>query len=142
MRTTSRVALSLFLALALAAAATAGDDAKKLESTPQAKVYRVMLKAIDAGDFEAYKKSMTKEAQASIDAQMKEMEMKPADAMKFMKAMAPAELKFTSLKVDGKKATMMATGKVGGEPNNKGTIELAEEAGAWKIGKQSWTNKP
>ena len=141
MRTTSRLALSLCLILSLAAAAAGADDAKKLESTPQAKAYRVMLKAIDAGDFEAYKKSMTKEARTAIDAQMKEMEMKPEDAMKFMKAMAPTELKFTSLKVDGKKATMMATGKVGGEPNNKGTIDLAEEDGVWKIGKQSWTNK-
>ena len=32
-----------------------------------------------------------------------------------------------------------ATGKVGGEVN-KGTIELEQEDGQWKVANQSWTN--
>jgi hypothetical protein len=31
--------------------------------------------------------------------------------------------------------------KVGGEPLNYGTIDLAEEDGQWKVVEQSWTNK-
>jgi hypothetical protein len=33
----------------------------------------------------------------------------------------------------------MTTGKVGGQ-GNKGTIELEQEDGQWKIAMQSWTN--
>jgi hypothetical protein len=63
----------------------------------------------------------------------------PKDMLEFMSMMTPKDLTFTSLKVDGKKATLMATGKVDAEVN-KGTIELAEEDGQWKVGHESWTN--
>ncbi len=115
-------------------------DTKDLKSTPQAKAYEAVLKAVQAGDFGAYKKAMTKESAKKMDEQMKEMKMDPKKAMEFMKAMAPEDLKYTDLKVDGKKATLKATAKVGGEPNNKGTIELEQEDGQWKVATQSWTN--
>jgi hypothetical protein len=41
--------------------------------------------------------------------------------------------------VDGKKATLEATGKVGDELN-KGTIALEQEGEKWKVANQSWTN--
>jgi hypothetical protein len=53
--------------------------------------------------------------------------------------MLPSDLKLTGLKVEGKKATMNATGMMDKEVN-KGTIQLEEENGQWKVGKQSWTN--
>jgi hypothetical protein len=139
MRITVRVTLAL-LVLALVGAPAFAGAAKDLEKTPQAKAYRTLLKAVDDGDYEAYKKAMVAEAAKSIDEQTKEMGMTPKKGMEFLKAMAPTDVKLTDLKVDGKKATLSATGKQGGE-TNWGTIELAEENGAWKVGHQSWTNK-
>jgi hypothetical protein len=139
MRITVRVTLAL-LVLALVGGPALAGAAKDLEKTPQAKAYRTLLKAVDDGDYEAYKKAMVAEAAKSIDEQTKEMGMTPKKGMEFLKAMAPTDVKLTDLKVDGKKATLSATGKQGGE-TNWGTIELAEENGAWKVGHQSWTNK-
>jgi Domain of unknown function (DUF4878) len=132
--------LSLLLALfAFALSSALSADTKDLKSTPQAKAYDAVLKAVNAGDFEAYKKAMTKESGKKMDQQIKETKMDPKKGMEFLKAMAPTDLKYTNLKVDGKKATLQATGKVGGEVN-KGTIELEQEDGQWKVANQSWTN--
>ena len=138
MKTFFRVVLSLVLAAAFVPALRA-DDPKKLESTPQVKAYRAHMKAMQAGDWDAYKKSMIKEAGPMMEKQIKEMGKSPKDMLEFMAMMTPKDLTFTSLKVDGKKATLMATGKVDTEVN-KGTIELAEEDGQWKVGHESWTN--
>lgn len=113
---------------------------KNLEATPQVKAYRALEKTVAAGDYEAYKKNMAAESAKGMDAQMKEMGMEPAKGMEFLKAMTPTDLKFTSLKLDGKKATLSATGRVGGEVNY-GTVDLVDEDGQWKVAKQSWTNK-
>ncbi len=134
-----RVGPAILCALAVALPAFAGDTGKNLESTPQGKAYRVQEKAIQAGDYEAYKKTMTKASAAGMDKQLKETGMDAKKGMEFMKAMLPTDLKFTSLKADNKKATLQATGKVGGEAN-KGTIEFEQEDGQWKIVQQSWTN--
>jgi hypothetical protein len=135
----SVLALGLLLGLVLTASTTLAADAKDVESTPQAKVYRASLKAIDSGDYAAYTKCMTSEAVKEIEKQTKEMGKTPKDGMEMMKAMAPTDIKFTDLKVDGKKATLMATGKMDKE-TMKGSIDMAEENGQWKIGKQSWSN--
>ena len=127
------------LALAVSFVALGAGDAKDLEATPQGKAYRVQEKAIKAGDYEAYKKTMTKASAAGMDKQMKEMKMDSKKGMEFMKAMLPTDLKLTSLKVDKNKATMTANGKIGDEAN-KGTIEFEQEDGQWKIAQQSWTN--
>jgi hypothetical protein len=138
MRTASRSILaSLVLALVCAPAFAGGKD---LEATPQGKAYRMLLKTVETGDYEGYKKAMVAEAGKMIDEQTKEMGMTPQKAMEFLKAMAPSDIKLTDLKVEGKKATLSATGKSDGE-TNWGTVELHEEGGAWKVGKQSWTNK-
>ena len=139
MRIPVRTILALLVTTLVAAPALAGS-AKDLEATPQAKAYRALLKTVDAGDYEGYKKAMVAEAAKSIDEQTKEMGMEPKKAMEFLKTMAPTDIKLTSLKVDGKKATLSAEGKSMGEMSY-GTIELAEENGAWKVGKQSWSNK-
>jgi hypothetical protein len=129
----------LILALGVSAPARAAEQTKDLESTPQGKMYRAQEKAIKSGDYEGYRKTMTKASLAGMDKQTKEMNMDPKKAMEFMKAMLPTDLKFTSLNVDKTKAAMMATGKVAGEVN-KGTIDFEQEDGQWKIVKQSWTN--
>lgn len=139
MRIATRLSLLLaFFAFALSSALSA--DTKDLKSTPQAKAYDAVLKAVNAGDYEAYKKAMTKESAKKMDQQMKEMKMDPKKGMEFLKAMSPVNLKYTDLKVAGKKATLSATAKVADDPNNKGTIELEQEDGQWKVATQSWTN--
>jgi hypothetical protein len=136
MRTTLRSILALGLLLGLTLPALAAD----VEGTPQAKVYRASLKAIQDGNYEAYKKCMTSGAVKEIEAQTKEMGKTPKDGMEMMKAMAPSDVKLTDLKVDGKKAVLTATGKQDKE-TMYGSVNLEEESGAWKVGKQSWSNK-
>ena len=140
MRILTRTAAALVLTALICSPVLAGGKSKDLEATPQAKAYRALEKTVAAGDYEAYKKGMASESAKGMDAQMKEMNMEPKQAMEFLKAMSPTDLKFTSLKVDGKKATLLATGMQGGE-TNYGTIDLVDENGEWKVAKQSWTNK-
>ena len=132
----TRVVPVALLALAFAVPARAAQDAT---SSPQAKAYQGLLKAVAAGDYVAYKKCMTKAANEGIEKQSKEMNLDPKKVMGMLQAMTPTDIKYTSVKVDGKKAVLDATGKVGGEAN-WGTIDLEEEGGQWKIGQQSWTN--
>jgi hypothetical protein len=139
MRIATRVALLSALLIGLTLSSALAADAKDIEATPQAKAYRALLKAVAAGDFEAYKKSMTKEAAAGIDKQTKEMGLDPKKGMEILKAMTPTDLKLTALKVDDKKATLEATGKMDKEPN-RGTISLEQQDGQWKVANQSWTN--
>ncbi|HEX9304009.1 MAG TPA: polymer-forming cytoskeletal protein [Thermoanaerobaculia bacterium] len=140
MRTLARTSFSVLVAALLCAPIFAAGASKDLEKTPQVKAYRALLKTIDAGDYEAYKKGMAAESAKGMDQQMKDSGMDAKKGMAFLKAMSPTDLKLTSLKVDGKKATLLATGKVDGEINY-GTIEMAEEDGQWKVVRQSWTNK-
>jgi hypothetical protein len=125
------------LLLAFPASSASAQDASK---SPQAKAYRASLKAIASGNFEAYKKTVTKAARAGIEKDMKELGMDAKKGMEMLKAMAPSDIRYTAVQVDGKKATLSATGKMMDEPQY-GTIELEEEDGAWKVGHQSWTNK-
>ena len=127
------------MVFAVAAVGIAAEQTQNLESTPQVKTYRQQEKAIQAGDYEAYKKTMTKASAEGMEKQTKEMKMDPKKTMEFMKMMLPTDLKFTSLKVDKNKATLMATGMMDKEMN-KGTIDFEQEDGQWKIVKQSWTN--
>ena len=140
MRTTTRLASILVLAVfGVSAAAFGADDAKNIEATPQAKAYRALLKTVETGDAEGYKKCMVSAAGKDMDKQAQEMKKSPKEIMGFLKMMAPTDIKLTSLKVDGKKATLTATGKMDGEMN-KGTIALEQEGDQWKVGQQSWTN--
>ena len=140
MRILARTTLALLFLALIGAPALAGGGEKNLEATPQGKAYRALLKTVDAGDYAAYKKAMASESAKVMDAQLKESGMDARKAMAFLKAMSPTELKLTELKVDGKNATLIAKGKMGGEMNT-GTIEMLDENGEWKVVKQSWTNK-
>ena len=143
MRTTTRVAFVLVLfAFAFSPLARALAS-NRVEATPQAKAYRALLKAVAAGDFEAYKKAMTKASSKGIDEQIKQTGMDPKKGMEMLQAMVPTDLTLTSVKIDekdAKKATLQATGKMG-EELNFGTISLEQEDGQWKVANQSWTNK-
>ena len=135
-----RGTLAAVLALGLCSAVRAADDAKKLESTPQVKGYRALLAAMKAGDYAAYKKCMVKEAGPQMDEQAKQMGKSPKEVLSFMVMMTPSDITVTDMKVDGKKATLHANGKLDGEMNY-GTIEMAQEDGQWKVGHQNWSNK-
>ncbi len=126
-------------ALAVLFASAAADAAQDFSKSPQVAAYQALLKAVNAGDFEAYKKSMTKAAGVGIDAQIKEMGMDPKKGMEMLKEMVPQNLKYTALKVDGKKAVLAATAKMM-DTDQYGTIDLEEEAAGWKVAQQSWTN--
>ena len=139
MRNVVRDMLAVLL-VALPAASTLAGGSKDLEATPQVRAYRALLKTVDAGDYEGYKKAMAAASAREMDAQLKEMKMGPKQALAFLKAMSPSELKIRSLDVKGKAATLTATGTSSGE-RAYGTVELAEENGGWKVVKQSWTNK-
>jgi hypothetical protein len=138
MKVAARGLLVAALAIGLCQAARA-EDAKKLESTPQMKAYRANLAAMRAGDYEAYKKGMAKDTVKKMDGQIKEMGKSPKETLAFLSTMTPPEIHATSLKVEGKKATLVVAGKLDGV-DNRGTVELAEEDGQWKVGNQSWTD--
>lgn len=137
MKTTVTVAVAVLIVLGISIAARAADNAKDLEPTPQAKAYRAMLKAIEAGDYEGYKKSMIASAGKELDAQVKASGKPAKDLMAFLKKMVPGDIKLSSLKVEGKKATLEVTGKRDAE-SMKGSVDLAEESGQWKVNEQSW----
>ncbi|MCM3874828.1 MAG: hypothetical protein NEA02_00260 [Thermoanaerobaculia bacterium] len=117
-----------------------GGDAAK---SPQAKVYLEWVKAVKAGNLEAWKKLVPAEASKEIEAQAAEMKKTPKDVLAFLGAMSPDENKITDVKVAGNKATLSVAGKTKGEPNpSYGKVEMIQEGGAWKVGKQSWSDKP
>jgi hypothetical protein len=138
MRNANRALLGLALGLALTLPALAAPPTD-FESTPQGKVYRANVKAVAAGDFEAYKKTMSSEALKQMDAQAKEMKKTPKDLIEFLKIMSPTDIKITDVKVDGTKATLTLTGKSDNQMM-KGTADEVQEGGQWKVSKQSWSN--
>src|SRR5262245_51894824 len=103
-RTAGALTVLLFALIGLPGTAAAEDYSK----SPQAAAYQASLKAIASGDFEAYKKTVTKEARAGIEKDMKEMGMDSKKGMEMLKAMATSDVKYTALKVDGKKAPLSA----------------------------------
>jgi hypothetical protein len=104
----TRVSLVLAICLGFSLAALAAGGGQDVEATPQAKAYRAALKAIAAGDFEAYKKTLSSATLKQMEEQTKGKSSK--EVMEFVKMMSPADQKLTSVKVDGKKATLMASG--------------------------------
>ncbi len=133
-----RVSFTALLALALCAPLLAAD--KDLSKTPQVRAHEAQLKALKAGDYEGYRKTVTKAALADIDKEIKESGMDAKKTMAFLKEMAPEQIKYTSLEVDGKKATLEATAK-SFDQVTYGTIELEEEDGKWRVGQQGWNSK-
>ncbi len=134
-----RFGLATVAALACLAVPTPAFAAQDISKSPQVVAYQALLKAVNAGDFEGYKKSMTKAAAADIDKQTKEMGMDPKKGMEMLKGFVATNIKYTSVKVDGKKAVLSATGR-SMDSDQYGTINLEEEAGGWKVAQQSWTN--
>ena len=135
MRSSTRLPLALAVCLALVLASTPAWGAQDVEATPQAKAYRAALKAIAAGDYEAYRKTLSSATLKQMDEQTKGKS--PKEVMDFVKMMSPTDVKLTSVKVDGQNATLSADAKMDGQAM-KGSIALQQEAGQWKVGQPSW----
>ena len=138
MRTMLRSILVLAVLLGSSLAAPAADPAE-VEASPQAKAYRASEKAIAAGDEKAYAKTLTSEASKQMETKAKELGKTPKELMELLQVMQPTNVELGDLKVDGKKATLTATGKADGE-TRYGTIELEDENGQWKVRKSKWSN--
>ncbi|MEP7133190.1 MAG: hypothetical protein ABI914_08485 [Acidobacteriota bacterium] len=138
MRNASRALLCLALGLSVTLPALAADS-KDIESTPQAKVYRENGKAIAAADSVRYKKTMSSASLKQMDEQEKGMKKTDKQIMEFLKMISPTDVKLTDLKVDGKKATLSMTGKSDGAAR-KGSVDMVEENGQWKIDQQEWSD--
>ena len=138
------VFVAVFVAGALSV--SAGDPPKgggDVAKSPQAKVYMAWVKAVKSGDLDSWKKLVPAEASKEIEAQAKEMKKTPKDVLDFLGAMSPDKNTFTGLKVVGDKATLSVTRTTKGDPNpSYGKVEMVQEGGAWKVGKQSWSDKP
>ncbi len=132
MRTAIRACLALGFCLGYSVVALGAGDA---EATLQAKAYRAVLKAISAGDLEAYKKGLSSATLKQMEEQTKGRS--PKDVMDFLKMMSPTDQKITSVKVEGKTAKLQVTGKMDGQAMN-GSISMVEEGGQWKVGQPDW----
>ena len=97
-------------ALAVLLVSGAAQAAQDISKSPQVAAYKALVKAVDAGDFEGYKKAMTKAAGEGIDKQIKESGMDPKKGMEMLKEMVVKNIKYTALKVDGKKAVRFGDG--------------------------------
>ncbi len=135
MRNWVRLHLVVGICLGLSLASASTRAAQNVESTPQAKAYRASLKAIASGDYQAYRKTLSSATLKQMDEQTKGKS--PKEIMEFTKMISPAEVKLTSVKVEGQKATLLGSAKMDGQAM-KGSIELQEEAGQWKVGQPSW----
>ena len=109
---------ALFVVAALSVSAgdapKGGGDAAK---SPQAKAYLDWVKAVKAGNLEAWKKLVPAEASKQIEAQAKEMKKTPKDVVEFLGAMTPDENKITGLKVDGTRPRSWLPGKRRASPS-------------------------
>jgi len=121
--------------LGLVLSSVSALGAQDVEGTPQGKAYRAALKAVAAGDYDAYRKTLSSATLKQMDEQTKGKS--PKDVMGFVKMMTPTDVKLTSVNVDGKNATLMADAKMDGQAM-KGSIALVEEGGQWKVGQPSW----
>ena len=135
MKKACRVVLVIGICLGLSVAARVASAAQDVEATPQAKAYRAALKAIAAGDYDAYKKTLSSATLKQMEDQTKGKS--PKEVMGFVKMMTPTDLTLKSVKVDGAKATLLASGKMDGQAMD-GSIAMADEGGQWKVGQPSW----
>ena len=125
--------LAICLGSSLAALVACGDQ--DIESTAQAQAYRAQMKTIADGDYEAYRKTLASATLRQMEEQTKGRS--PKEVMEFLKSMSPADLKLTSVKVDGKTATLLTSARMDGQAM-AGSIEMVEEGGQWKVGKGEW----
>ncbi len=99
------------------------------------KAYMALHRAIAKKDVAAVLSLMRKTGRTPKD----EADLK--EGVEFMAAMQPSNPKITGGFVSGDRAALYVVGTQEKE-KEYGTIELVREDGAWRVGKQSWSNTP
>jgi hypothetical protein len=94
------------------------------------KAYLAFNKALLTGDIKTLKSMAPKGAPMPPDAELKKM-------LTLMAAMAPRDPKVVEGFLSGNKAVLTVEAMVAGQ-KQKGTIEMALDAGVWTTGKESW----
>jgi len=94
------------------------------------KAYLALNKAMLTGDIATLKK-LAPPGQMPPDDQIKQM-------LPMLKEMSPKNVQIVSGFVNGANATLNVTGDSMGEKGKKGTIQMAQQGGAWVVVKESW----
>ena len=111
---------------------TAAETAAAQKS-PQAKVYRDFLNAVQKEDLPALKKLFSKE-------QAKNLEDPDAKKMvKMVKMMSATDIKVLKVVETGDTADLTVAGKQDGNVAN-GVVHMVKEGGAWKVQREEWKN--
>jgi len=99
------------------------------------KAYVQYCKAMDAGDVAALKKLMSADNVKDMD--------KPEFKQFFpiMRSMHAKEIKMKSGTIDGKTATILATGKDQNGKVTTGTITMIQEDNQWKMKEDAWVTQ-
>ena len=94
------------------------------------KAYLALNKAMLAGDIATLKK-LAPPGEMPPEDQLKQM-------LPMMKEMAAKNVRIVSGFVNGTNATLNVTGDSMGEKGKKGTIQMAQAGGVWRLVKESW----
>jgi hypothetical protein len=111
---------------------TAAETAAAQKS-PQAKVYRDFLNAVQKEDLAALKKLFSKEQAKNLD---------DPDAKKMVqmvRMMSPTDIKVLKVVETGDAADLTVAGKQDGNVAN-GVVHMVKEGGAWKVQREEWKN--
>lgn len=99
------------------------------------KAYMNYRKVMASGKVDAIRKVVVAEqAKGLDDPEFKKM-------LPLIIAMQPKDAKIVKGAVDGDTATLKVTGKDEGGGSQYGTVTMVKEGGAWKLKKESWSNK-
>ena len=127
----------LILAVFCAALAAGGcvkvvTDPQEVEKSPQAAAYRAYVKAIQDGNWLDIMRDVTSE----ISEKLQMIGGSEQHLAMFRESLA-SDIKFTKLRVEGRKAVLSATGKAQGAPATC-EIQLRLQGKYWRIEKDEW----
>jgi hypothetical protein len=111
---------------------TAAETAAAQKS-PQAKVYRDFLNAVQKEDLAALKKLFSKEQAKNLD------DPDAKKMLKMVKMMSATDIKVLKVVETGDAADLTVAGKQDGNVAN-GVVHMVKEGGAWKVQREEWKN--
>jgi hypothetical protein len=132
--------LALFLAVVFPFAACLAGDTQKVEKSPQVAAYRAYMAAAKNHDVEAWKTLVPLKQVESLKFICEMTKKTPEQHIAGFAWLAPDDLRFTSLSVNGNEATLRLTGMRKGGAKVKGEVILVLEDGAWKVASQGYDN--
>ena len=111
---------------------TAAETAAAQKS-PQAKVYRDFLNAMQKEDLAALKKLFSKEQAKNLD------DPDAKKMVKMVRMMSATDIKVLKVVETGDAADLTVAGKQDGNVAN-GVVHMVKEGGAWKVEREEWKN--